>query len=106
MYNIGGNNERENIGIVRLILSILREETGDPGISEDLIRFVRDRPGHDRRYAIDSSKLQGELGWEPLTSFETGIRATVRWYLDHRDWVERVINREYLRFYEENYMDR
>jgi dTDP-glucose 4,6-dehydratase len=106
VYNIGGNNERENIGIVRLILSMLREETGDLGISEDLIRFVRDRPGHDRRYAIDSSKLQRELGWKPLTSFETGIRATVRWYLDHRDWVERVINREYLRFYEENYSER
>jgi len=106
VYNIGGSNEKENIGIVRLILSILREETGDPEISGDLIQFVGHRPGHDRRYSIDSSKLQQELGWRPEISFEDGIRSTIRWYLDHQDWVDRVINQEYLRFYEENYFNR
>lgn len=106
IYNIGGNNERENIEIVRLIISVLREKTGDPDISYDLIQFVKDRPGHDRRYSIDSSKLQKELGWKPRISFEEGIKSTIQWYLDHQDWVNRVINQEYLRFYEENYLKR
>lgn len=106
IYNIGGNNERENIEIVQLIISVLREKTGDPGISDDLIQFVKDRPGHDRRYSIDSSRLQKELGWKPRISFEEGIKSTIQWYLDHQDWVNRVINQEYLRFYEENYLKR
>jgi len=106
VYNIGGNNEWENIAIVRLLLSILREETGDPGINESLIQFVKDRPGHDRRYAIDSTRISRELGWEPVTSFPDGIKKTVRWYLDHREWMERVISGEYLSFYERNYEQR
>ena len=106
VYNIGGNNEWENIAIVRLLLSILREETGDPGINENLIQFVKDRPGHDRRYAIDSTRISRELGWEPVTSFPDGIKKTVRWYLDHREWMERVISGEYLSFYERNYEQR
>ncbi|MCU0633129.1 MAG: dTDP-glucose 4,6-dehydratase [Methanolinea sp.] len=102
IYNIGGNNEWENIAIVTLLLSILREETGDPEINESLIRFVRDRPGHDRRYAIDSTKISRDLGWKPKTSFPDGIRKTVRWYLEHREWMERVVSGEYLSLYEKN----
>ncbi len=106
VYNIGGCNERENIGIVRLVLSILEEETGDPGISPSLIRHVSDRPGHDRRYAIDASKIRGELGWQPGIPFDDGIRSTIRWYLDNRGWTERVVSGEYLAFYEKNYGSR
>ena len=106
VYNIGGNNEWENIAILRLLLSILSEESGDPGINEGLIRFVQDRPGHDRRYAIDSSKISRELGWKPSTTFAEGIRMTIRWYLDHQGWMERVASGEYLSFYERNYRGR
>ena len=106
VYNIGGNNEWENIAIVRLLLSILQEETGDRAINEGLIQFVGDRPGHDRRYAIDSSRIMRELGWKPATSFSDGIRKTVRWYLEHRDWMERVVTGEYQTFYERNYLQR
>ncbi|HII75524.1 MAG TPA: dTDP-glucose 4,6-dehydratase [Methanolinea sp.] len=106
VYNIGGNNEWENIAIVRLLLSILQEETGDPGINESLIQFVKDRPGHDQRYAINSTKISRELGWEPATPFPDGIKKTVRWYLDHQDWMERVISGEYQSFYERNYEHR
>ncbi|MHB8163111.1 MAG: dTDP-glucose 4,6-dehydratase [Methanoregula sp.] len=103
IYNVGGNNEKYNIDIVKLVISVLRQETGDPEIDESLIRFVQDRPGHDRRYAIDSSKIKMETGWKPQISFETGIRSTIRWYLDHRDWMQHVISGEFLKFYEKNY---
>jgi dTDP-glucose 4,6-dehydratase len=106
VYNIGGNNEWFNIDIVRLVIRILREETGDQAIQDSLIQFVRDRPGHDRRYAIDSTKIREELGWRPQVDFETGIRSTIRWYLDRRDWMKRVVSGEYIRFYEENYSRR
>lgn len=106
IYNVGGNNEWENIAIVRLLLSILQEETGDESINEHLIQFVKDRPGHDRRYAIDSTKISRELGWTANTSFPDGIRKTVRWYLEHEDWIERVISGEYLSFYDRNYRQR
>jgi dTDP-glucose 4,6-dehydratase len=106
IYNIGGSNEWRNIDLVRLIITILAEETGDERISDDMIRFVRDRPGHDRRYAIDADKIRKELGWRPQTPFPDGIRMTIRWYLDHRGWMDRVVSGEYMRFYEENYRDR
>jgi dTDP-glucose 4,6-dehydratase len=90
-YNIGGHNERANLRIVELICDLIDEM--DPhlgGHSRKLIAFVKDRPGHDRRYAIDASKIQRELGWSPAHTFETGIRETVRWYLDNQAWVETV----------------
>ncbi|MFA5295591.1 MAG: dTDP-glucose 4,6-dehydratase [Methanoregulaceae archaeon] len=95
VYNIGGNNERENIELVRTLVSVLRDETGDQGINESLIRHVADRPGHDRRYAIDSSKIRRQLGWIPETGFQEGIHKTVRWYLENRGWVERVVTGSY-----------
>jgi dTDP-glucose 4,6-dehydratase len=106
IYNIGGSNEWRNIDLIRLIVALLAEETGDERISVDLIRFVRDRPGHDRRYAIDARKIRNDLGWRPQTPFPDGIRMTIRWYLDHREWMDRVVSGEYMRFYEENYQDR
>ena len=106
VYNIGGNNERYNIDIVKLIIGIIREETGDQGINDSIIQFVKDRPGHDRRYAINSSKIQQELGWKPLVTFEEGIRSTIRWYLDHQKWMEHVISGEYMKFFDKNYQNR
>lgn len=88
VYNIGGNNERTNISVVKTILDIL-------GKPESLINFVADRLGHDRRYAIDSTKIKEELGWMPQTSFEKGIKDTVKWYLDHSAWWEDIINGKY-----------
>ncbi|MDI6818631.1 MAG: dTDP-glucose 4,6-dehydratase [Methanothermobacter thermautotrophicus] len=96
VYNIGGNSERRNIEIVELIVREL-------GRDESLIRFVEDRPGHDRRYAIDASKIRNELGWRPLYSFEEGIRETIRWYIDNRDWWENIKSGEYLGYYERMY---
>lgn len=104
VYNIGGSNEQENIFIIRTILKKLREITGDQDIHERLITHVTDRLGHDRRYAIDASKIQSELGWKPGTPFEEGIRCTIRWYLEHHEWVKRVITGEYQSFYAKNYL--
>ena len=92
VYNIGGNNERANIEIVRLILT----ELGKP---ESLIRHVQDRPGHDRRYAIDNTKITTELGWAPAYTFERGMIDTIQWYLSHWEWVERVTSGEYKNYY-------
>lgn len=90
-YNIGGHNERNNIMIVMTICAILDEMRPHPdGSYANLITYVKDRPGHDRRYAIDSTKLQTQLGWKPKECFETGIRKTVQWYLDHQNWVKNV----------------
>jgi dTDP-glucose 4,6-dehydratase len=110
-YNIGGHNERQNIQIVETIIDLLREmlPEEDPrraGVTRDLITYVEDRKGHDRRYAIAPDKIKSELGWEPLTNFEDGIRKTIRWYLDNEKWLEGVISGEYLRFYEQNYSGR
>ena len=77
--------------------------TGDPEINEGLITYVTDRLGHDRRYAIDASKISRELGWAPVTSFEEGIRNTIRWYLEHQSWVKDVISGEYMSFYKKHY---
>jgi len=90
-YNIGGWNEKPNLEIVHTICALLDEMQPDPaGSYSRLITFVKDRPGHDRRYAIDARKIERELGWRPAETFETGIRKTVRWYLDHGDWVRQV----------------
>jgi len=96
-YNIGGNCERRNIEIVRTICSILDELSPKPDCSkyEDQIKFVKDRPGHDKRYAIDASKIKRELGWQPQETFETGIRKTVRWYLDNPQWVRNILDGTY-----------
>lgn len=83
VYNIGGNNEHENIGLVRRIVAALARITGDPGIDDGLIRFVEDRAGHDRRYAIDSTRIREELGWEPRVDFDQGLEQTIRWYVEH-----------------------
>ncbi|ADL57962.1 MULTISPECIES: dTDP-glucose 4,6-dehydratase [Methanothermobacter] len=99
VYNIGSNSERRNIEIVELILREL-------GKDESLIRFVEDRPGHDRRYAIDASKIRSELGWKPCYSFEEGIRETIKWYIDNREWWENIKSGEYLRYYERMYDER
>ncbi|MGB9838379.1 dTDP-glucose 4,6-dehydratase [Methanothermobacter sp.] len=99
VYNIGSNNEKRNIEIVELIV-------GELGKDESLIRFVEDRPGHDRRYAIDAGKIMRELGWKPLYSFEDGIRDTIRWYIDNREWWENIKSGEYLSYYERIYRRR
>lgn len=99
VYNVGGNNERTNLHIVKTILEGL-------GKSESLIRHVSDRLGHDRRYAIDASKLRRELGWQPQYTFETGIKETIQWYLDNRQWWQRVKSGEYTAYYEKMYANR
>ncbi len=104
-YNIGGNSERTNIDVVRTICDILDELHPAPRSTSHASRvaYVKDRPGHDRRYAIDASKIRQELDWQPRESFETGIRKTVQWYLDQMDWVERVISGEYQKWIEKQY---
>ena len=99
-YNIGGHNEKRKIEVVRTLCSLLEElaaEQKPAGVAhyEDLITFVKDRPGHDVRYAIDASKIERELGWKPEETFETGLRKTVAWYLNNREWWQRVLNGEY-----------
>ena len=99
-YNIGGHNEKTNLEVVQTICDLLEELAPDKpsGIDNyrDLIAFVKDRPGHDARYAIDASKIQRELGWVPEETFETGLRKTVRWYLNNKGWWERVLSGDYL----------
>lgn len=96
VYNIGGNNEWKNIDIVRLILKTLKKP-------ESLISFVKDRPGHDRRYAIDAGRIEREFGWRPTCTFETGIRQTIEWYVNHESWWRRVRSGEYLEYYRKQY---
>lgn len=105
IFNVGGLNEKANIDIVRDIIDIYAEMT-DTEPRHDLIRFVTDRPGHDMRYAIDPTKIATRLGWAPLTTFDEGIRRTVRWNIDNQAWVDRVTSGEYLRYYEEMYAHR
>jgi dTDP-glucose 4,6-dehydratase len=106
-YNVGGWNEKPNIEIVQTICALLDEMQPDPaGSYSRLITYVTDRPGHDRRYAIDARKLEHELGWKPAETFDTGIRKTVRWYLDHRDWVGHVQSGAYREWVATNYSER
>ena len=99
VYNIGGHNERTNLEVVKTILKAL-------GKPESLIKFVKDRPGHDRRYAIDPTKIETELGWEPQYVFDTGMKQTIQWYLDNKEWWEHIINGEYTSYFEKMYGER
>lgn len=106
-YNIGGFNEWRNIDLIKVMISATDRILGNPeGYSLDLITFVTDRPGHDARYAIDSSKLHDELGWSPSLQFEEGIEKTIRWYLEHQDWMDEVTSGDYMMYYENMYKNR
>ncbi|MGI6019985.1 MAG: dTDP-glucose 4,6-dehydratase [Lachnospiraceae bacterium] len=110
-YNIGGHNEKQNIEIIHIILDTLKEllPDSDPrkkNISEDLITYVADRKGHDRRYAIAPDKIRAECGWYPETCFEVGIKKTIKWYLDNLDWMENITSGDYQKYYEEMYSDK
>ncbi|ELE9704505.1 dTDP-glucose 4,6-dehydratase [Enterobacter cloacae] len=105
-YNIGGHNEKQNLDVVNTICSLLDEIVPKEGSYRDQITYVADRPGHDRRYAIDAKKIGQELGWKPQETFESGIRKTVEWYLTNTQWVENVKSGNYKLWIEENYGDR
>ncbi|MFW5754366.1 MAG: dTDP-glucose 4,6-dehydratase [Marinilabiliaceae bacterium] len=106
-YNIGGNNEWTNIDLIRELCEVMDKALGRPaGTSAGLITFVKDRAGHDKRYAIDSSKLMNELGWEPSLQFEEGLEKTVDWYLNNEKWLNRVISGDYAQYYARQYNDR
>ncbi|MFC5476153.1 dTDP-glucose 4,6-dehydratase [Paraherbaspirillum soli] len=107
VYNIGGWNEKANLEVVHALCDILDKlDPKSSGSYRDQIAYVTDRPGHDRRYAIDARKIERELGWKPAETFETGIRKTVQWYLDHQDWVSNVQSGDYLKWVEQNYSQR
>jgi len=97
VYNIGGNNEKANIEIVKLIIKTL-------GKSETLIKYVKDRPGHDRRYAIDNTKITTQLGWKPQYTFEQGMKETIEWYLNNPEWIENIVSGDYTKYYEQMYL--
>ena len=99
VYNIGGHNERTNLEVVKVILKALDKP-------ESLIKYVTDRPGHDRRYAIDPTKMETELGWKPKYCFETGIAQTIQWYLDNKEWWENILSGEYSKYFEKMYGDK
>ena len=99
VYNIGGHNERTNLQVVETIIDAL-------GMSRDLIQYVTDRPGHDMRYAIDPTKIHDELGLEPTTKFDDGIKKTIDWYLNNKPWWEKIISGEYQNYYEKMYAGR
>ena len=106
-YNIGGFNEWKNIDLIKVLIKTVDRLLGNPeGTSDHLITYVTDRAGHDLRYAIDSSKLQHELGWEPSLQFEEGIEKTVRWYLDNQAWMDNVTSGDYQRYYDDMYLNR
>jgi dTDP-glucose 4,6-dehydratase len=103
-YNIGGFNEWKNIDLVKLLCQQMDEKLENPvGTSEKLIIYVKDRPGHDLRYAIDASKINKELGWKPTVTFEEGLSMTIDWYLENKEWMEKVTSGEYQNYYEEQY---
>jgi dTDP-glucose 4,6-dehydratase len=106
-YNIGGSNEWQNIRLIEKLCEIMDGKLGRPkGTSSKLITYVKDRPGHDMRYAIDSSKLQDELGWKPSVSFEEGLELTIDWYLANEEWLNNVTSGDYQKYYEEMYVKR
>jgi len=106
-YNIGGNNEWKNLDLILLLCRIMDKKLNRaPGTSEKLIAYVKDRPGHDLRYAIDSSKLQKELGWSPIPEFAYGLEKTVEWYLSNTKWLERVLSGDYSKYYDSMYSGR
>ncbi len=106
-YNIGGSNEWANIDLVYLLCDLVDELLQCPaGTARHLITFVKDRPGHDRRYAIDASKIRRELGWQPSITFEEGLRRTIQWYLDNTEWLQQVVSGEYRDYYEKHYAQR
>ncbi len=107
-YNVGGHNEKQNIEIVKIIIDTIKEllpadDERQKHISYDLITYVEDRKGHDRRYAIAPDKIRAEIGWQPDTMFAEGIRLTIRWYFDHKEWMDRVTSGDYQKYYEEMY---
>lgn len=106
VYNVGGHNERNNLYIVKRIISEVARITGDPQITEDLISYVTDRKGHDRRYGIAPDKIKEELGWYPETPFEEGIVTTINWYLENREWVKNVVSGDYQDYYKKMYEGR
>jgi dTDP-glucose 4,6-dehydratase len=99
IYNIGGNSEIKNIDLIKKLVKILNKQ-------ENLITFVKDRPGHDLRYAINHEKITMELGWKPKIKLENGLEITVNWYLNNREWLNRIISKEYLKYYEMHYKNR
>ena len=106
-YNIGGHNEWTNIDLIKELCAIMdRKLNREPGESAALITYVKDRAGHDLRYAIDSSKLQRDLGWVPSLQFEEGLEKTVEWYLANEEWMENIINGEYQNYYKKQYEER
>ncbi|MCR5657469.1 MAG: dTDP-glucose 4,6-dehydratase [Butyrivibrio sp.] len=110
-YNIGGHNEKQNIEIVETIIDVLRESLDDSDprkakLTHDLIKYVEDRKGHDRRYAIAPDKIKAEIGWEPETMFREGIRKTIKWFFAHEDWMEHVTSGDYQKYYESMYSDK
>ena len=106
VYNVGGHNERPNIFIVKTIINQLHDRLQDEGISEDLIKHVADRLGHDRRYGIDPTKIKNDLGWYPETPFEKGIVLTIDWYLNHQEWMDHVTSGDYQNYYQDMYKNK
>ena len=106
-YNIGGHNEWTNIDLIKELCSIMDDRLGrEKGTSEQLITYVKDRAGHDARYAIDATKIKNELGWVPSITFEEGLRNTVDWYLNNEDWLNNVTSGDYKKYYEQQYQER
>jgi dTDP-glucose 4,6-dehydratase len=106
-FNIGGHNEKQNLELVNLLIRLVDLKLGrKEGESLELINYVKDRSGHDKRYAIDASKIENELGWTPKYEVEVGIEETVNWYLENKEWVKNIVSGEYLNYYKEQYVNR